>query len=262
MFVGEGNNGKSTLIRVMESLLGTWNCSNLALQDFGGRFSLADLYGKMANIHADLSSEELRTTGKFKMLTGGDTISSEMKFRQKRISFRNYAKLIFSCNQLPKTPDDTGAFFRRWIILNFPNTFEGQAEKGLGNALTKPELLSGVLNKALPMLKTLLLRTEFSYSVSTEEMREMYIRMSDSAAAFFMDRLEFKADGCLIKKEVYSTFLEYCRQKRCPVVSERLFFQRLYQTFNIEETQRLILGERKRAFLGIYWKEGENNEKI
>jgi putative DNA primase/helicase len=80
------------------------------------------LYGKLANIYADLPAIALKETGIFKMLTGGDTISGEHKFKP-RFYFKNYAKLIFSCNQIPQTPDDSDAFYRRWIIVNFPHQF-------------------------------------------------------------------------------------------------------------------------------------------
>src|SRR3546814_8902605 len=65
-------------------------------------FSTASLFGKMANIDADVSSEELKRTGILKNLTGGDTIVAEFKFRQ-AFSFKNYAKLIFSANKIPAT---------------------------------------------------------------------------------------------------------------------------------------------------------------
>ena len=123
--VGEGSNGKSTFLRLLTKLLGKENVSSISLQDLvNNRFAVANLYGKLANIFADLPPEILKDTAKFKMLTGGDIITAEKKFKNP-FKFYNYAKLIFSCNRLPVTYDDTTAFFRRWVIINFPNTFDG-----------------------------------------------------------------------------------------------------------------------------------------
>ena len=53
---------------------------------------------------------------------GGDPIPAERKF-QPPFKFVNYAKLLFSANEMPHTPDETDAFFARPIIINFPNQF-------------------------------------------------------------------------------------------------------------------------------------------
>ncbi len=75
----------------------------------------------MLNFFADLKDIALTETGEFKALTGGDQISAEMKFKQKRITFTNTTKFAFSCNKIPENKgDDSDAFWRRWIIVNLP----------------------------------------------------------------------------------------------------------------------------------------------
>ncbi len=111
MLFGSGKNGKSTLLNLLISFLGEGNTSNVSLQELCyGKFSRIRLFGKQANIHDDLPNTKLSQTGNFKMLTGESKTEGEMKFRQDTIRFNNYAKLIFSCNELPKTEDTTYAF--------------------------------------------------------------------------------------------------------------------------------------------------------
>jgi putative DNA primase/helicase len=62
-------------------------------------FAVAELYGKLANIDADLSTDALRNTGTLKKLTGGDLIPAEHKF-QRPFKLVNYTKLIFSANEM------------------------------------------------------------------------------------------------------------------------------------------------------------------
>ncbi|MFQ6077358.1 MAG: bifunctional DNA primase/polymerase, partial [Candidatus Bathyarchaeia archaeon] len=51
MFLGEGANGKSTLLLVIAHLLGEENISSRSLQELSSdRFAAADLYGKLANL--------------------------------------------------------------------------------------------------------------------------------------------------------------------------------------------------------------------
>src|SRR5208337_5133071 len=99
--IGDGSNGKSTLINLIKALIGLKNVSSRGLQELEmNRFAKADLYGKLANLYADLPDTALRSVGIFKMLTGGDPITAERKF-QNPFKFISGAKLIFSCNKVP-----------------------------------------------------------------------------------------------------------------------------------------------------------------
>jgi hypothetical protein len=40
----------------------------------------------------------------------------------------NYAKIIISTNNLPTTDDKTIGFYRRWLIVDFPNQFSEQKD--------------------------------------------------------------------------------------------------------------------------------------
>jgi len=82
LFCGDGANGKSTLIELVRAFLGKANCSTTPLQAFdNNRFSTASLFGKLANLYADIPSTAIRHVGTFKMLTGGDTVQGEKSSR-------------------------------------------------------------------------------------------------------------------------------------------------------------------------------------
>jgi phage/plasmid-associated DNA primase len=90
------------------------------------------------------------------MLVSGDSITAERKFEHP-FSFRSYAKLIFSANEIPESDDKTDAFYRRWIIFRFDKKFQnGDEDTKLINQLTTPEELSGLLNLALIALTQLI----------------------------------------------------------------------------------------------------------
>ena len=73
MLVGLANTGKSTILScVQELLLGAENVSNIPLQMLSERFQPAELFGKLANIYADLPSKSIDDAGMFKAVTGED----------------------------------------------------------------------------------------------------------------------------------------------------------------------------------------------
>jgi len=165
MLIGSGANGKSTLMKLLEKFLGEDNIATPSLQDLlRDKFAKVELFGKLANIHADLSSEKLENTGTFKMLTGGDTVYGQKKFKDP-IKFKNHAKLIYSANELPRTDDRTDAFFRRWIVIDFPNQFTSNDEftnPDLPYSIIDEEEMSGLLNWALDGLERILDQGGFS----------------------------------------------------------------------------------------------------
>jgi len=252
MLVGGGANGKSTWLNLVKTFLGLENVSSRSLQELEeNRFAKADLHHKLANIYADLPDRALRRTGTFKMLTGRDPITAERKF-QNSFQFVNYAKLLFSANKVPEAYDDTDAFFRRWIIIVFPNQFVGDdADPNILERLTTEEELSGLLNKALKALKRLLERGQFSYSKTTEEIKEDYIRKSSPIAAFVMDCLEVDSDAFIVKKELFQTFAEYCRIRSIPSVTQDTFFKNLPQHISVTDFRPKIEGKRPPVFKGI-----------
>ncbi len=280
LFVGEGSNGKSSLIGVLKALLGFENICSVSLQELElNRFAKADLFGKLANLYADLPDSALKSVGTFKMLTGGDPIRGEKKF-QNSFPFVNNAKLTYSCNIVPEVHEDTVAFFRRWIIVQFPHTFDGErADKELLKKLTTPEELSGILAWALKGLRRLRENGwRFSNSRSTEEVRLDYIRRSSPMRAFIMDVLTNNPRGRVPKKSLYEAFAKYCVKNKLPLVTEATFFRNLSMYFAgnpLQESREEIGGKRVRCFLGIEirpeeeWgkaksdsdepKEGENN---
>lgn len=254
MLVGEGANGKSTSLRVLEAFLGRQNVSTVTLQELSAgknRFAASLLQEKLANICDDLPKSSLKDTGTFKMLTGGGTLNAERKFKD-AIPFTNHAKLIFSANQVPATSDDTHAFFRRWQIIPFNKTFPpDKADTKLVEKLTTPDELSGLLNKALEHLPILLERGQFSNSKATEEVREAYIKASDPIMAFNLEKIADDQNAIVSKDTLYHAFVTYCNENGLPAIDKPLFGKRLQRIRPLADGQTTIDGVRAHVWKNI-----------
>jgi putative DNA primase/helicase len=203
MLYGEGSNGKSIFLYLLQALIGSSNISNESLQHLEeDKFSVANLYGKFVNVHADLKNSIMAHDAVFKAITGGDILRGERKF-QHSFEFRNTTKLIFSANtrNIPVISKDDFAFFRRWILIEFANQFleAGEKEgakpedKNLREKITTEEELSGFLNLALEALKTVMQNQKFSYNKSISEVTKIYKLNSSSVSAF--------VDACIVASE-------------------------------------------------------------
>jgi P4 family phage/plasmid primase-like protien len=207
MLVGPGRNGKGTLLRLITAFLGKKSISNVTLQDLvSDTYAKADLYGKLANIGGDLPSKDLSDTAAFRNLTGGDDNRAQEKYRP-AFNFRNKAKMIFSANVLPRSQDDTYAFYVRWILIEFLNRFvldDGTADPNIDEKLQTPEELSGLLNIALVGLKRLKANGwKFSYTKTTEDVERMYKRNANPVFAFLIDECEAGSATDYIEKSVF-----------------------------------------------------------
>jgi len=224
MLYGSGANGKSTLLNLLETFLGGENIATPSLHNLlRNKFAKIELYGKLANIHNDISNMNLYNTGVFKMLTGGDSVEGQRKYKDP-IRFQNYAKLIYACNELPSTDDTTKAFFRRWVLIDFPYIFDEHSEDTDPNILDKmitEENMSGLLNWALEGLDRILENESFSMTDTRDDIEERWIRQSDSLQSFFKECVEVDMDNWISKGDLREAYKIYCEAHNIEVESKR-----------------------------------------
>jgi P4 family phage/plasmid primase-like protien len=271
MFIGFGRNGKSKTIELMKRFIGVENCSGLPLKLLHEEsFSLSELFGKMANLGADLSKSDLKETGMIKALIGRDIIQAKRKFLRD-LTFVNYAKLVFASNELPKIYDTTDGFWTKWVLIEFPYKFVTQKQYDesidktnlkiinpeIINEIVTEDELSGLLNVALENVSKLIEQKDFSYSKNVQEVKDMWIRKSDSFTAFCYDHLEEDVDSEISKKELKRWYHKYRKMHKVSGCSEKSMKITLDNLFGIDERQDWTTKER-------YW-EGiklKNIEKI
>jgi P4 family phage/plasmid primase-like protien len=177
---GNGINGKGTLIRVLKALLGDRNVSEVTLTDIAeARFEVASLYGKIANLAGDIDASYMKSTARFKAITGEDTIRAERKFEH-GFAFQNWAVPVFSANEFWKSSDTTVGYKRRWQLLPFPNSFSADGGQGLTESLCRE--LPGILVHAVSSLQDLMMRRDFDAPQSALDEKEKFEIAADQVS--------------------------------------------------------------------------------
>lgn len=249
---GDGENGKSKLLSLIGKFLGEANVSSIGLQDLNQRFAPVNLYGKSANVVADMSDADLKRTARLKQLTGGDLITAEPKFKN-AFTYFNFAKLIYSCNKVPLTEDKSRAFFRRVIFIPFPNRFivGKNADEKIMDKLTTEGEMSGLFNVAVESLKHIIGNGGFSGYLTAEENEELYERASNPVYGFFHDCCEVDVEKYVVKMEFYDAFSEYCKEKKIVPFSEKKFTQEIKLLVRLDESRISVGKQRLRVWKGI-----------
>lgn len=247
LLTGQGANGKSTYISLVTTLLGMENITAISIQDLiEDKFKAAELQGKLMNLYADLPKTSLKTTGQFKILTGGDTMVVEKKFHQP-FKMINKAVFVFSANELPEVNDATFAFWRRWAVIDFPHKFKN--DPTFKDRLMTDENISGFLNMVIAKMDAIEERG-IHRSDKVEEIMQAWQKRSNSAFAFISETIVRDVGGFIPKEVLWSEYQMYCKANDFTPVSKVAFKSEIERNGGIEE-QRQVNKVRVRGFTGI-----------
>lgn len=238
VFWGPARTGKSTLLWVVEYLLlGKKNVSNIPWQEIGDKFKTAELLGKLANVFSDLPSKSIDDTGIFKVVTGEDYLMSEKK-NKNPFKFKPFARLVFSCNELPRNyVDRTEGFYRRLIIVPFSRQIEkSKIDKALKYKFQREK--EGILNWALEGLKRLYENNfEFSENELTDGVKKEYKRENNNVISFVEECCELDGLFSCSRIELYEAYKEFCVEAGLKALSQIKFNKELEGNFNITRSR-------------------------
>lgn len=229
LLYGTGANGKSVFFEIVNALLGEENVSSFSLQslcDSAGYYR-AMIANKLVNYASEISKN--MNSDIFKSLASGEPVEARPIYKEP-IMIRNYAKLIFNCNELPKDVEQTDAFFRRFLIIPFMVTIPpSERDKELSTRITRTEL-PGILNWVMKGLDRLLKQKDFTESVIANQALEQYKKESDSILIFIDDKGYSASEDnreFMMLKDFFNEYNIYCRENNHRPVSYRKFSERL-----------------------------------
>ncbi|GAB3962997.1 phage/plasmid primase, P4 family [Spirosoma harenae] len=203
LLYGTGSNGKSVFFEVINALLGGQNVSNFSLQSLTNEAYRAKLADKLLNYGSEIKGS--LESDVFKQLASGEPVEAKPLYRDPFI-MREYAKLMFNCNTLPKEVEHSEAFFRRFLIIPFEVTItDEQKDPELPAKIIQGEL-SGVFNWILSGLNRLLKNKKFTQSEKASQVLAKYRSESDTVSVFLQEE-NYKAS--LAHIPLQSIYLEY-----------------------------------------------------
>jgi len=265
-FIGEGLNGKSCFLRLLTNFIGEDNVTSTELDTLlTSRFEITRLHKKLACQMGETNFSEINKTSIIKKLTGQDIIGFEYKNKNPFDSF-NYAKVLIATNNLPTTTDKTVGFYRRWLIIDFPNKFS--EEKDILKDIPKEEY-EILAVKSLIILKELIDKRKFHKEGTIEEREKKYEEKSDPLEKFMKEFTDdTDPEGSIPKWEFEKTLNEWLKENRFRSMVDRTITKRMKEN-NIEDGRVYVkwfegnfeTKKQVRAWLGVKWKEKQKNDK-
>ncbi len=223
MFTGEGGTGKSVFINLVAHAVGYRNISSIDLKSLAdNRFSSFNLFQKLLNVCADIDKGSLSDVANIKLLTGGDIVKGEPKGKEP-IFFRNYAKLLFSANEIPRIKgENTCAFYRRLLVIPL-NKKPEKANPNLLNELL-PEI-EGFIHLCMDALYRMYERGEILEYEESKEATHALRLFSDSVEAFLNDKTIISEYGKISGKDLHSAYKDYCVENELQPLFKQNFFK-------------------------------------
>ena len=204
MLIGAGANGKSVLLRVVEGLVGREQVCAVQPTHFENPHKLAHLNGKLANIITEMPEGGKIADASLKSLISGELTTADKKF-QEPFDFYPIASHWYGTNHMPHTRDFSEAFFRRALVIQFPNKFYGD-QRDPELAAKQLQELPGILNLALDGLASLIQTKEFVVPKSSQKAVEAWRLDVDQVAQFSQEKLAAASSTFLPIDQLYERY--------------------------------------------------------
>lgn len=217
ILVGNGGNGKSVYLDIIQRLFGNSNVTHVEPTGLPQDFQRIRLKDSLLNIGADINSDFSKGEIREWLLKIADGTSIQACYKGKdHVDFIPRCKLVYACNAIP-TAEIINGLSRRMLFIDFPcqyvetpdpkNPKQKPRDINLIPKLTKE--LSGIFNWAYAGYKLL---TTVNYFTDTPEqgtLLQQFEQTSNPVMVFCEDR-EFH--GTQSRDDIYEWYTSWCER--------------------------------------------------
>lgn len=124
MLLGDGGNGKSVFLDVVQAMFPSRNLSSIPPQQLSDEYYKARLDGVMLNVVSELPKRDIVDSPSLNGCISGDLVTARRP-RENPFDFRPQAGHIMSVNPpLPAVADMSRGFWRRFIVITLNRNYE------------------------------------------------------------------------------------------------------------------------------------------
>lgn len=124
LLLGEGRNGKSLLLKMVQAVFGWDNVANVTRQQIAEQSPVVtELNGKLLNIVFDGRAEYVKDSGMEKSLIAGEVIPIRKLYESTPTPVQTNALFVEGLNREPKSTDKSLALQKRLMRFQFPNVY-------------------------------------------------------------------------------------------------------------------------------------------
>lgn len=247
IFVGDGGNGKGTLLTIVRTILGTKNVSGMGIGELSDERYLSSFKGKLANLGDDLQDQAIDNKGMkiLKNISTCDYISTRELYKTAENMYFT-GSLIFTSNHVLKSWEKGESYKRRVIWLPMYGKIEKKDPLFI-TKLTTPEALEYWIKLIIEGYFRLYEQGELTVSDGVESFNEGYHKENNPALDFIQGR---DVDDFLDVpvRDVYDAYEKWCEDNAVRF-SDKMIRDILNTTFGLVSSTRRINGTVTRCFM-------------
>jgi P4 family phage/plasmid primase-like protien len=228
LITGTPGGGKSTVVSIIERVVGQRNVAELRTNLLLDRFELFSFVGKTLLTAKDVPADFLCKEGAtvIKKLCGGDLIDAEGKSLNSRIQMKGHFNIAITCNSRLRIrlEGDAGAWSRRILPINYEKPKPPRPIRDFEEMLIRqegPGILNWMIEGAVAHLMELEECGDFKLADRQRARVEALLCESDSVRFFVRSELEADEASDLTTDEIIRAYCDFCERRGWDALARR-----------------------------------------
>ena len=226
VFYGIGRTGKSTILNVLEAVIGGGLVSHEPFHTMSGERAKAHYEGKRVNISRETSTKPNRNEESFKSLVSCEYTTGSEKFEKQR-DFVATLSFVFAGNSDVDFTFMDDAILDRLVYIIFNKTIpEEEIDLDLEEKLLAEKDI--IFSMALDSLKVLI---KDKYDFKMAPIAEEHIRhrryLIHSAESFIAEKCKISESGKVSKVVLYAAYLAFCKANALKPEGRNTFYDKV-----------------------------------
>jgi putative DNA primase/helicase len=249
IFVGDGGNGKGTMLAIIRRILNQKNCTGLSIKNMSDERYFTTMQGKLANLGDDIQDEAINNEQmkQLKNISTCDFVATRELFKQSR-DVEMTLSLIFTSNHILKSFEKGNSYKRRvmWLPMYGKPT---KKDKHFITKLTSKESLEYWLKLIIEGYFRLYDNETFTQCDIVEKFNNEYHEENNGVLMYLADYTKDDLEGKR-PPEVYEEYETWANENGMTVHSKKLLTQSIYDRFGLKIGVKKINRKTARVYMG------------
>ena len=246
IFIGDGGNGKGTLLQIIKTILGSKNVSGMSISELSDERYLPSFKGKLANLGDDIQDQAIddKNMKVLKNISTCDFISTRELYKGAEDMYFT-GSLIFTSNHMLKSWEKGESYKRRVVWLPMYTKVKKKDPKFITN-LTTEKALKYWIKLIVEGYKRLYKNGGFTHSQIVEDFNKSYHEENNPALMYLQS---YTKDDFIKKpvRDVYDDYKDWCEDNAVNY-SENMIRNTLGELWQMEVYGTTINGKPTKCF--------------
>lgn len=256
IFVGDGGNGKGTLLTIIRGILGSKNCTGLSISNMADERYFVTMKGKLANLGDDIQDAPIndQQMKQLKNISSCDYVATRELFKQSSETELTIT-LIFTSNHIIKTFEKGESYRRRVLWMPMYTKPEKKDPLFISKLTTAPALeywMRLIVEAYLRLYKN----HKFTECQLVTDFNSQYHEENNGAILYVSD-LELEDLEGKQSVKVYEDFKIWAEENDVSA-SKKMLREAIYDRFGLKVGVKKINGTSCRVFL----RQAETAQKV